>query len=288
MQINANGVMLEVEDYGPKDGPPVILIRGLGTQLVHWVPEMYEGLAARGYRTIIFDNRDVGLSQKFGRPDQADTSAAIRAAIAGGEVLKPAYGLDDMAADVVGLMDVLGIARAHVFGISMGGGIAQILAVHHTDRLLSATMVMTAAHFGGLDRVNLLLSDPRTRDVAVDAGLAEDRMWGSPGFPRSDDEVVEMAGRAWDRDHDETGINRHVLATASAGDRRPDLPGVGLPCLVIHGTDDTLVPPDKGRQIAALIPGARLEIVDGMGHVITPALAPLLVDMVDGFIRDLS
>ena len=112
-------------------------------------------------------------------------------------------------------------------------------------------------------------------------------MWGSPGFPRSDDEVRAMAGRAWDRDHDASGINRHVLATAMSGDRREMLRGVRVPSLVIHGADDTLVLPENGREIASLIPGARLEIVDGMGHVITPALAPLLVDMVDGFIRSL-
>jgi pimeloyl-ACP methyl ester carboxylesterase len=287
MQINAGGVMLEVEEYGPTDGPPIILIRGLGTQLAHWVPEMYEGLAAKGYRTIIFDNRDVGLSQKFNRPGFTDTAEEIKDLVDRGETLVPPYTLVDMAGDVVALMDALGIAKAHVFGISMGGGIMQSLAIHHADRLLSATIVMSSAYFATIDRIGILLCKPRSRDQAQADAVFEDRNWGSPGFPRSDDEVRAMAGRAWDRDHDETGINRHVLATAMSGDRREMLKGVHVPSLVIHGADDTLVPPENGREIAALIPGARLEIVDGMGHVITPALAPVLVDMVDDFIRSL-
>ncbi len=288
MQINAGGVMLEVEEYGPRDGVPIILIRGLGTQLAHWVPEVFQGFASRGYRTIIFDNRDVGLSQKFRREGRSDTADEISGIVERGETLEPAYRLGDMAGDVVALMDALGIARAHIFGISMGGGITQILALRHAHRLLSATMVMTAAQFGGFERIRLLLARPRTREQAIEAGLAEEGLWGSPGFPRPGQEVRDMFARAWDRDGDETGINRHVLATVMTGDRRQELPNVALPCLVIHGADDTLVPPGKGREIAALIPGAEYEEIAGMGHVITPKLAPLLVARVDSFIRKIG
>lgn len=285
MQIKANGIILEVEEYGPKDGLPLILIRGLGTQLAHWVPEMYMGFAALGYRTIIFDNRDVGLSQKFHRPGIDDSADGIAALVEADRPLVPAYTLNDMAADVVGLMDALAIDRAHIFGISMGGGITQALALNHADRMVSATMVMTACRFGGMERIGLLLSRDRSRDAAVAALIAEEKMWGSPGFPRSVEDISVMALRAYDRDADVTGINRHVLATVSSGNRCAALKSVGLPCLVIHGLDDTLVPPERGREIAALVPGAEHEEIAGMGHVITPKLAPVLVKRVDDFIR---
>ncbi|MFC3117728.1 alpha/beta fold hydrolase [Jhaorihella thermophila] len=144
MQIDANGIRLEVELHGPGSGAPIILIRGLGTQLVHWPAALTEGLAARGFRVVIFDNRDVGLSQRCPAPGVPSSADEILEALRRGVPLRPAYTLNDMARDVVGLMDALDIPRAHVFGISMGGAIAQILALDHGARLLTATFVMTA------------------------------------------------------------------------------------------------------------------------------------------------
>lgn len=284
MKLTANGITIAYEEFGPETGEPLILIRGLGSQMVHWPRQLYEGFAARGYRTVIFDNRDVGLSQRCPADGVPDGAGDIAAMIDAGEAPPPAYGLDDMALDVTGLMDALGMERAHIFGISMGGLIAQILAARHPGRLLSATIVMSSARRLEPETMKGLLATPETREAHQDSWVESDRNWGSPGFPMSEEEVREQAGRAWDRGLDADGINRQVLAILSCENLRERLGGIALPCLVIHGADDALIPPEAGRGIAAGIPGASLSVIDGMGHVITPALAPLIVRNVDDFI----
>lgn len=288
MQVEANGITLEVEEYGPRDGIPLILIRGLGSQLIHWPQGLYRGFGLRGYRTIIFDNRDAGLSQNCPAPGVSANATDIAAAIKRGEVPKAAYGLDDMARDVVGLMDALDIGRAHIFGISMGGGIAQFLALQHAARLASATLVVTSAELRNPDALLKMLARPATREQAQETSLAGDAAWGSPGYPRSRAEIRTEAALAHDRGWSDEAENRQILAIMALPDLRKALTGIGLPCYVIHGAEDTLIPPDQGRNIAALIPGAKLDIIDGMGHVITPLLAPLIIDKVDTFIRQNS
>jgi pimeloyl-ACP methyl ester carboxylesterase len=285
MQVKANGIVLEYEEYGPKDGVPLILIRGLGSQLVYWPQKFVQGFTNHGYRTIIFDNRDVGLSQRFAVKGVSHSKSSILEAAKTGNIPPPAYSLDDMAHDVIGLMDALHIPRAHVFGISMGGGIAQLLAIDHAARFLSATIVMTTAKFRGAEMLEILLVEDEDRAAFQETWIEGNKDYGSPGFYATDNYIRTEAGLAWDRGADAAGVNRQTLATIAAGDRRERLKAVALPCLVIHGAVDTLVPPDKGREIATLIPDAKLEIVDGMGHVITPRLAPLIVDMVDRFIK---
>ena len=285
MQIVANGITLEYAETGPADGPALVLIRGLGSQMIHWPDEMVAGFAARGYRTVIFDNRDVGLSARCPAPGVDAEADAIIAAVRAGRRPTHAYTLDDMARDVIGLIDGLGIGRAHVFGISMGGGISQILAADHAERVRSATIVMSAAAFSP-ERIGLLLERQMNRETFIEDAVEKDRAWGSPGFPMQEDAVRALAGLAWDRGAAAEGVNRQALATMATGDRRAALARVALPCLVIHGADDALVPPEAGRAIAALIPGAECEIIAGMGHVITPLLAPLIVDRVDRFIRE--
>jgi pimeloyl-ACP methyl ester carboxylesterase len=285
MQVKANGIFLEVEEYGPSDGPPLILIRGLGTTLAHWPMEFVAGFAERGYRTIIFDNRDVGLSERC--PQDAISSKAediLERVTAGEDIIAP-YTLSDMALDTIGLMDALGIEKTHIFGISMGGGIAQLLAVDHADRLLSDTIVMTSAGFNNTAILPLLLSYPMTRPEAADALVKEYSEWGSPGYPLDEASIRAHAGRLWDRNHDPEGINRQAIATVTAPPRRDALKSVDLPCFVIHGKDDALVPVDAGKEIGALIPNAEMFLVEGMGHIITPKLAPILLDRVDDFIR---
>ena len=163
MQIATNGISIECRQYGPTNGVPLVLIRGLGTPMVYWPSKLIDGFTARGYHIIAFDNRDIGLSQRCPKPGIASDADAIKAQVEKGTVSEPAYHLDDMALDVIGLLDALDIERAHVFGISMGGGIAQILAIHHAHRLLSATMVMTSSHFRSLTRLDDLLAYPQTR-----------------------------------------------------------------------------------------------------------------------------
>ncbi|WP_160114865.1 alpha/beta fold hydrolase [Jhaorihella thermophila] len=294
MQIDANGIRLEVELHGPGSGAPIILIRGLGTQLVHWPAALTEGLAARGFRVVIFDNRDVGLSQRCPAPGVPSSADEILEALRRGVPLRPAYTLNDMARDVVGLMDALDIPRAHVFGISMGGAIAQILALDHGARLLTATFVMTACGpFSAIsgsepestaELTSRLLSRPQGLADYVASQIAESALWGSPGFPATDEELREMAACAHARGVDAQGINRQFLAVASQHGRCEALRRLALPCLVIHGTHDALIPPDKGRELADIIPGGEYKQIDGMGHMITTALAPLIVETVSDFV----
>ncbi len=290
MQITANDITLEIEDHGPADAPAMILIRGLGTQLVHWPETVVQGLVRSGFRTITFDNRDIGLSQRCPAPGVPGDADEITEKVMAGTEIAPAYRLDDMARDVVGIMDARGIDKAHVFGISMGGAIAQILALDHADRLLSASIVMTAAR-PLLDRGRLsdmlprLLARPETLDEAQDNWVAGHASFGSPGFPMPEEDIRAEARLAWARSADHEGVNRQLLATLAAPDRRPRLGEVTNPCLVIHGVDDTLIPVEMGAEIADHIPGAEFHAIKGMGHIITPLLAPQIVSLVCDFIR---
>ncbi len=286
MQITANGIQIEYEEFGPANGVPFVLIRGLGTQMTHWPRELFGGFAEFGYRTIIFDNRDIGLSQRCPGEGISGDAGDILAMVERGQSLKSAYTLDDMALDVIGLMDALEIKKAHIFGISMGGGITQLLAANHADRLLSGTIVMTAAHFQGLGHLNRVLVYPETREQHQETWVQGNHEWGSPGFAVSDGYLREEAGIAWDRGYDAAGINRQALAAVSSGDRREILKTVALPCLVIHGAQDTLVPPEAGKEIASLIPDAQFELIEGMGHTITPRLSPVITNLVHRFIDE--
>jgi len=285
MQIKANGILLEVEEYGPPDAPPLILIRGLGSQLIHWPENFVQGFVDAGYRTIIFDNRDIGLSQHCPLNGVSGKAVDILAAANRGEVPKPAYHLDDMANDVVGLMDALDIARAHIFCISLGGVVGQILAIDHPDRLLSATLVMTSSRLHSMGILPHVLSYPADRNQAQDNWVAGNAFWGSPDYPMTEAEIRAEAAIAWDRGWTDEGENRQLLAVINAEDRQDALTRVNVPCFVIHGANDPLIRPDAGREIAALIPDARLEVIAGMGHVISPLLAPKIVALVDDFIK---
>jgi pimeloyl-ACP methyl ester carboxylesterase len=285
MQIKANDIWLEYEEYGPKDGVPLVLIRGLGTQLIQWPTALTQGFARLGYRVIVFDNRDIGLSQSFASSGVPSSKAEILAIIQKGEFPNLAYTLDDMALDVVGLMDALEIPKAHIFGISMGGALAQLLLIDHADRLLSGAVVMTAAKLRSPDLLEMILVEEEDRDQFQNSWVKGHADWGSTGFPMDETDIRAEAAAVWDRGCDAGAVNRQALATVSARERRELLKQVVVPTFVIHGAVDTLIPPDAGREIASLIPNAKLEIVGGMGHVITPLLAPVIVEMVDGFIR---
>ncbi len=288
MQITANGITLEVEIHGPETGAALILVRGLGTQLIHWPIELIAGFAAAGYRTVIFDNRDTGLSARCPAEGVPTAPRDILHSLKSGGRPRLAYTLDDMARDIVGLMDALGIARAHVLGISMGGAITQLLALDHPSRLLSAIIVMSAAGLRDPALLAQILVSDMNRAEAQEVWVAGHRIWGSPGYPRPEDEIRAEAGRAWDRGAEAAGINRQAMATVLASDRRPRLPSVTTPALVIHGADDRLIPSDASREIAALIPEADLRIIPGMGHVISPSLAPTIVRLVDDFIKKVA
>lgn len=290
MQIKANDIFLEYEDHGARDAPPLILIRGLGTQLIHWPREFIAGFIEAGFRVITFDNRGVGKSQRVQRDGMSFDADTILRLVEQGEDAPAPFELGDMARDVVGLMDALKIEKAHCFGISMGGAIMQSLAIDHADRLLSATFVMTSCRplVGGPAGAALLsriLVRPETLRQYQDSHVAGDALYGSPGYPTTEAALRAEATLAYDRGADADGINSQALSMIHASDRRPGLRNITLPSLVIHGVQDTLIPVDLGAEIAAHIPDSEYHAIEGMGHVITPLLAPVIVGIVTEFLQ---
>jgi pimeloyl-ACP methyl ester carboxylesterase len=280
-QIVANGIALEFETRGDRSGVPIILVRGLGTQLIDWPDSLLDGLVASGFYVVIFDNRDVGLSEKFaGKPD-------VTAVFKGEEI--PPYTIEDMADDVVGLMDSLAIDRAHLFAISMGGMIGQVVAARHGDRILSFFSVMSSTSRPGLPRATpeaaaTLVPDPAEGEAGVIQSISEGlRICGSPGYPTSEEDRIAIATRRVQRDFTPDGEIRQMAAIAALGSRVELLAGIKVPVLVIHGADDPLMPLTSGEDTAACIPGAQLKVIPGMGHDLPEALMPEMVNIIADF-----
>ena len=285
-QIRANGVMLEYEVTGDAAAEPVLLIMGLGAQLTRWSPEFTTKLAARGYRVIRFDNRDIGLSEKLDAAGPPDIPALF-AARNEGKWPKVAYDLNDMAADAAGLLDALGIARAHIVGASMGGMIAQLVAADHPEKTLSLTSIMSttgnpalpAATPAAMERLNMPAPDP-TKDLEayVAHSIVGARVMGSPGYPVSDEILRDEAISTVKRSYYPMGFMRQYAAILGSPDRRTKLATITAPTVVIHGDADPLVPIDGGRDTAASIPGAELLVIPGMGHDVPAALYDRIID----------
>jgi pimeloyl-ACP methyl ester carboxylesterase len=288
MRIAANGIEIELDDRGPADGEPLLLIMGLGMQLIAWPEELVRALVARGFRVLRIDNRDAGLSTSmdhFGLPNMA---AALARHWMHLPVHAP-YSLADMAGDALGVLDALGIARAHVCGASMGGMIAQHLAARHPQRLKSLTLMMTSTGARELPQPGwrvqrALLSRPASSELEdIVARLM--RLWnliGSPAYRPEPEMLRERLIAATQRSWRPAGAARQLLAIAADGDRRRLARTIAAPTLVIHGADDALVPPAHGRDLAAHVPGAEIDVVPGMGHDLP---APLLPRFVDGIAR---
>lgn len=279
-------IEIAYERFGDADAPPVLLVMGLGAQLIQWPDGFCAELVARGLHVIRFDNRDAGASTHFSDAPTPDFAAAMR-----GDFSSAVYTLSDMAADAVGLLDALGISSAHVVGASMGGMIAQTMAIEHPARVRSLTSIMatTGDRAVGQPRPEGLraFSGPPavTREEAIERMVAVSRILGSPGFPRDEDAVRERAGRAYDRGHDPIAMVRQGVAVIASGDRTARLRTLDLPALVVHGADDLLVDPSGGRATAEAIPGAELVVIDGMGHDLPRALWPRLADLVAKLVR---
>jgi len=266
-RARANGIEIEYETHGDPGGRPLVLVRGLSTQLIHWDAAFCRGLVDRGHFVVIFDNRDVGLSTWFDEAGVPDLAALLS-----GRELDLAYGLDDMAGDTVGLMDALGLESAHVMGISMGGMIAQTAAIRHPARVRSLVSVMSSTGARELpppapEALEALVTPaPAERAAYVEHTVRTQRIIGSPGFPFEEARESEVAVRAFDRAFHPAGAARQLAAVQTHGDRRAALGGLAVPALVIHGSGDPLIPPEHGRDTAAAIPGAELRIIEGMGH----------------------
>ena len=274
---------IEYESLGDPARQVMVLIMGLGMQLTGWPDSFCQALVARGYRVIRFDNRDCGLSGRAPAKKRANLLLAMAAAALGLPVRTP-YTLEDMAGDTVGLMDRLGIARAHIVGASMGGMIAQVLAAKFPQRVLSLTSIMSTS---GNRRVSkptkparkVLLSrpaDPKNTDAVIEHMVEMFGVIGSPAYPSTREELRLRIGHSVRRAYYPAGVARQLLAVIASGDRRKQLRSIVAPTLVIHGAADPLVPLAAGRDTAQNIPGAALLAIEGMGHDFPEALMPRL------------
>ncbi len=281
--IDANGTGIYVECHGDPDGTPILLVRGLGSQIIHWPDAMIGCFVDHGMRVIVPDNRDAGLSQKLDELETIPADEALRREAEGLPVEAP-YSIGDIASDHVGVLDHFGFSRAHIFGVSMGGMIVQTMAVTHPERVITMTSVMSSSGNPELPPMapevqRLLLAspdDPDDRDSVIDFTLACDRVWGSPGYPFDENERANLIGRAFDRCYTPSGVLRQYLAVRQDGSRVERLRTIGVPSLVIHGTDDTLLSVEHGRDTAANIPGCVIIEIPGMGHDLEGELGPMI------------
>ena len=284
MQILANGIIIEYEEYGKKTDPVLILIRGLGSQLIHWPQNLISGFTELGYRVIIFDNRDIGLSARCPKDGFSYDKENIVKTIDAGKNVVPAYSLDDMALDVIGLMDTIGIDKAHIFGMSLGGAITQVLLINHQARILSAVIVMSSSKLSDQSRIKKIALQHTSKYEYIENAVSENKLWGNSSFPVSENYVRDVSGRAFDRGAESEAVNRQASAVYSFGDRREALKATNLPCLVIHGEDDVLVLPEEGKEISSLIKDSEIKIIGGMGHEITPLLSSTIINLVHDFL----
>jgi len=286
MKINANGIDIEVEDTHPGDTtgrPVVLLIMGLGMQLIAWPPAMVQAIADAGFRVVRFDNRDIGLSQHFdhlGSPSLLWEGLKFRL----GWRIRPPYSLQDMAADALGVLDALQVPKAHVVGASMGGMIAQRLAVLAPSRVLSLASIMSSSGARGLPEASpavtrVLLGRPAGKGMqaAVDHAVKLFKAIGSPGFPTAEAELREKMMAAAKRSFHPQGVLRQIVAVAADSARAAALAQVTAPTLVLHGSADPLVPMACGQDTARRIPGARFESIEGMGHDLPPGVVERLL-----------
>ena len=292
-QVHANNIDIEYEAFGAASDPTILLIMGLGMQLIAWPEQFCRDLASHGYRVIRYDNRDTGFSTKFeGHKAPSMMSMLIRSAFR--MPIRVPYTLTDMAEDAVGLLDALDVEAAHVVGASMGGMIAHNLAAKRPERVRTLTSIMsTSGHrsLPGADPLvtrHLFYARPTTADrEAVIAHIIRTlELIGSPAFPVSEEKRRELASMSYDRCFYPQGFTRHVAAIIQDGDRRSRLRRIEAPTLVIHGREDPLVPLAGGIDTAEHIPGARLEIIDGMGHNFPVELWPVIIKLIAGHARD--
>ncbi len=288
-RVETNGVELACEAFGVPSNQAILLVAGLGTQMIRWTVPFCLALAARGYHVIRFDNRDAGCSTHIthrAAPDFVELEAALMA----GQAPDVPYTLHDMAADTVGLLDAFSIDRAHVVGRSMGGMIAQVMACEHPKRVASLTSIMSSTGNPSLPPPTpdamAMMTSPAPDPVSDEAGylahsLAFARRIAGSRYPFDEAAtrrlIVEEARRA----HDRNGLGRQIAAIAVGGDRRSRLTTVSAPTLVVHGSDDPLFPPACGADTAASIPGAEFMLMEGMGHDLPPQLYGAVVEAID-------
>ena len=273
------------QTFGRPSDPPLMLIAGLGAQMILWEDDFCAALAERGLWVVRFDNRDVGKSTQIDWRPPADAGGAVAERKKGDRLPAP-YRLEDMAADTIGLMDALGIARAHVVGASMGGMIAQEVAIRWPERVRSLTSIMSTTGDPRLPPPNpdvmtvFTKPPPKTSDEYVEANVAAWKLFRGPGYPEDEKRDRARAIRAAQRGFYPDGGQRQLLAVYASGSRKKTLPSVKAPTLVIHGADDPLVPLAAGEDTAASVPGAKLVVLPRMGHALPLAVWPQVIDQI--------
>ncbi|MFX0045032.1 MAG: alpha/beta fold hydrolase [Candidatus Hermodarchaeota archaeon] len=279
--VKVGDIEIVYDTFGDPSAPPLLLIMGLGSQMILWDDAFCKALAAQGFWVIRFDNRDVGLSSKL---DDAGTPDAF--ALMQGKAVEVPYKLSDMAADAVGLLDALKIDSAHVAGASMGGMIAQTMAINYPERVRTLTSIMSSTGDPNLpqpkpEAVSILVATPPSdRDENIDYSLQVWRTLHGPKFPLDEEYVRERSARAYDRSYYPEGTGRQLAAILASGSRKEALKKLKTPTLVIHGDADPLMPVEGGRDTAEAIPGAELLIIEGMGHSIPVEEAPRIIEAI--------
>ena len=289
MVFNVGPSQIEVayQQIGDASAPTVLLIQGLGTQLLGWPDGFCKLLVEHGLHLIRFDNRDVGRSTHFTNAPAPDFSAVLR-----GDHSSVSYTLSDMAADAVGLLDVLGIDSAHVVGVSMGGAIAQTMAIEYPARVRSLVSMMSTTGDTKVGQSHPEVSKqlfsgppPRTRQEVIDRHLKALSVIGSPGFPIDREEVAERVGRAFDRRYDPAGIARQAIASLASKDRTPHLNRLDVHTLVVHGCEDAMCDCSGGRATAAAIHNSQLLLMDGLGHNLPSGAWPAITGHIAALVR---
>ncbi len=283
--VGPAGIDIAYQRFGNSNAPVVLLIMGVGAQYIHWPDTFCHALVEGGLQVIRFDNRDVGLSTHMTGAPPPNLPATL-----GGDLSSVSYTLSDMAADAVGLLDVLGFKQVHIVGASMGGAIAQTMAIEHPDRVRSLTSMMSTTGNMSIGQpspevLRALFSGPpaTTREEVIQQRLRASREVGSPSYPADEVEVAAQAGRAYDRSHDPIGVARQAIATVASGDRTERLRHLAVPTLVIHGIADRMCDVSGGKATAEAIPGAQLMLIDGMGHNLPPGLRSELAQRIAEF-----
>jgi pimeloyl-ACP methyl ester carboxylesterase len=284
--VGPAAIDIAYERLGNPESPAVLLIMGIGVQFIHWPESFCQALVDNGLQVIRFDNRDSGRSTHMTEAPPPNLPAALA-----GDLSSVSYGLSDLAADAAGLLDVLGIAAAHIVGASLGGAIAQTMAIEHPARVRSLTSMMSTTGNQSVGQASPEVirdlfggAPPTTREEVIEQMLRIVRVAGSPEFPADEEEVAERAGRAYDRSYDPIGVARQALASVAAGDRTERLRQLDVPTLVIHGAAERMCDVSGGRATADAIPGAELVVIEGMGHNLPPGLRIRLATIIAGFI----
>ena len=284
-KAKVNNIEIEYETFGDPLDKPLLLIVGLGSQMIHWDEAFIKTLTDRGFYVIIYDNRDIGLSSKCEEAGEPDLMGAIMA-VQRGEQFEAPYSLDDMADDAVGLLDVLNIEKVHICGASMGGMIAQTIAYKHPSRVLSLTSIMSTTSNPDLPQMTpetmqvFYAPVPPERDAIIENTVKVGKNIYGSGFTYDEEKHRALAAKAFDRNFYPDGVQRHMLAIMVQGNRKENLSAINVPTLVIHGREDPLFPFEAGKDTAEAITGSELIIIDGMGHSMPPEIWDQISDAI--------